>query len=55
MRTVTEFPHETREIENVFIPMRDGARLAARLWMPVDAEQRPVPAVLGTPAVRATT
>lgn len=46
MRTVTEFPHETREIENVFIPMRDGARLAARLWMPVDAEQRPVPAVL---------
>ena len=46
MRTVTEFPYEIREIENVFIPMRDGARLAARLWLPVDAEQRPVPAVL---------
>ncbi|MGO3211524.1 MAG: CocE/NonD family hydrolase, partial [Brachybacterium sp.] len=46
MRTVTEFPYEIRVIENVFIPMRDGARLAARLWLPVDAEQRPVPAVL---------
>ncbi len=46
MRTVTELPHEVREIENVFIPMRDGARLAARIWMPVDAEESPVPAVL---------
>jgi uncharacterized protein len=43
---VTDFPHQTRVIENVFIPMRDGARLAARLWLPVDAEQYPVPAVL---------
>ncbi|MEW1981892.1 CocE/NonD family hydrolase [Citricoccus sp. NPDC079358] len=46
MKTITEFPHETRVIENVFIPMRDGARLAARIWMPVDAEQNPVPAIL---------
>lgn len=46
MRTVTEFPHEIRVLENVFIPMRDGARLAARIWLPVDAEQHPVPAVL---------
>ncbi len=46
MRTVEEFPHEIRSIENVFIPMRDGAQLAARLWMPVDAEEHPVPAVL---------
>jgi putative CocE/NonD family hydrolase len=46
MRTVTEFPHQIREIENVFIPMRDGARLAARIWLPVDAEENPVPAVL---------
>ncbi len=46
MKTVTTFPHEIEAIENVFIPMRDGARLAARIWRPVDAEQHPVPAVL---------
>jgi putative CocE/NonD family hydrolase len=46
MRTTTELPHEVRDIENVFIPMRDGARLAARIWLPVDAEENPVPSVL---------
>lgn len=46
MRTVTDFPHPVRVLENVFVPMRDGARLAARIWLPEDAEQRPVPAVL---------
>jgi uncharacterized protein len=46
MHTVTELPHDVREIENVFIPMPDGARLAARIWLPRDAEQRPVPALL---------
>ncbi|WP_029088726.1 CocE/NonD family hydrolase [Brevibacterium album] len=46
MQTVADFPHEVREIENVFIPMRDGARLAARLWLPESAERRPQPAVL---------
>jgi hypothetical protein len=35
-----------REIENAWIPMRDGTRLAARLWLPDDAEQTPVPALL---------
>jgi putative CocE/NonD family hydrolase len=42
----TEFPRKVRAIENVFIPMRDGARLAARIWLPEDAESAPVPAVL---------
>jgi len=46
MKTVTRFPHDVRVIENVFIPMRDGARLAARIWLPQDAEDEPVPAVL---------
>ncbi|GAA3707392.1 CocE/NonD family hydrolase [Zhihengliuella alba] len=46
MRIVEELPHPVRTVENVFIPLRDGARLAARLWMPEDAEQEPVPAVL---------
>src|SRR3954451_19887752 len=41
-----ELPHEVRVVENVFIPLSDGCRLAARLWLPVDADQDPVPAIL---------
>ncbi|RPI47838.1 MAG: CocE/NonD family hydrolase, partial [Betaproteobacteria bacterium] len=44
--TRTEFPHETRVIRHVWIPMRDGTRLAARIWLPLDAESKPVPAIL---------
>ncbi|WP_459546779.1 CocE/NonD family hydrolase [Nocardia sp. X0981] len=44
MHTVEEFPYQVCETENVFIPMRDGARLAARVWRPRTEE--PVPAVL---------
>lgn len=47
MPTVVEtFPHEIEEIENVWIPMPDGCRLAARIWRPGDAHESPVPAVL---------
>ena len=46
MRTVTDFPHTVREIEHVDVPMPDGCRLGARIWLPADAEARPVPAVL---------
>jgi putative CocE/NonD family hydrolase len=35
-----------REIGTVWIPMQDGCRLAARIWLPVDAETDPVPAIL---------
>jgi uncharacterized protein len=35
-----------REIENMWIPMPDGARLAARVWLPADAERHPVPAIV---------
>lgn len=35
-----------RTIEHFFIPLADGTRLAARLWLPEDAEARPVPAIL---------
>ncbi len=34
------------EIENIWITMPDGARLAARMWKPKDAERNPVPAIL---------
>ena len=44
--TIKTFPRKVKEIENVWIPMADGTKLAARLWMPRDAEKNPVPAVL---------
>ncbi len=37
---------QIREIENVWIAMSDGCRIAARIWLPKTAEQEPVPAVL---------
>ncbi|MGH6933958.1 MAG: CocE/NonD family hydrolase [Dongiaceae bacterium] len=46
MKTVTAFPRRVREIENRWITLSDGCRLAARIWLPDDAEQHPVPAVL---------
>ncbi len=35
-----------REIENAVIPLPDGGHLAARIWLPADAESSPVPALL---------
>jgi putative CocE/NonD family hydrolase len=43
---VTSFPHAVREIEHTLIPLKDGTRLAARIWLPEDAEESPVPALL---------
>jgi predicted acyl esterase len=34
------------EIENLWIAMADGCRIAARMWLPEDAESHPAPAVL---------
>lgn len=44
--TRTDFPRPIREIENTWIPMPDGTKLAARIWLPIDAEDDPVPAIL---------
>ena len=46
MKTITEFPVPVRVIENEWIPLPDGTRLAGRIWMPADAVHRPVPALL---------
>jgi hypothetical protein len=46
MGTVTSFPRPIREVENLWIPLRDGCRLAARVWLPADADRDPVPAIL---------
>jgi hypothetical protein len=35
-----------RVVELEWIPMADGRRLAARIWLPPDAERHPVPAIL---------
>ena len=45
-RTVTKFPHEIKKVEHIRIPMSDGAELAADIWLPVDANENPVPAIL---------
>lgn len=46
MKSVTDLPRPVREIHNVWIPLSDGTRLAARVWLPEDAESDPVPGVL---------
>ena len=43
---IKDFPREIKKLEHVWIPMSDGAKLAASIWLPVDAEENPVPAIL---------
>jgi len=45
-RIVENFPRSIVEHENVWITLKDGCRLAARMWLPADAEEKPVPAIL---------
>ena len=42
----TDFPRAVRRIDHTWIPLADGTRLAARIWLPEDAERDPVPAIL---------
>ena len=46
MRVVTDLPRPVRVIDHVWIPLSDGIRLGARIWLPEDAEDDPVPAIL---------
>src|SRR5262249_26540173 len=46
MTSVERYPFPVREVETCWIPMSDGIKLAARLWLPEDAERKPVPAIL---------
>ena len=39
-------PGAFTEIENIWIEMSDGCRIAARIWLPEGAEANPVPAIL---------
>jgi predicted acyl esterase len=46
MRVVTDLPRPVRTLDHVWIPLADGTRLGARIWLPEDAERDPVPAIL---------
>ncbi len=41
-----EAMEDVRQLDYVWIPLRSGLRLAARIWLPADAEVNPVPAIL---------
>lgn len=45
MKRITDFPNQVNEIENEWIILKDGTRLAARIWLPENSTQEPVPAV----------
>jgi putative CocE/NonD family hydrolase len=46
MKIVEKFPRDVREVENLWITMPDGVKLGARMWLPKDADDDPVPAIL---------
>ncbi|HEX5053114.1 MAG TPA: CocE/NonD family hydrolase [Planctomycetota bacterium] len=46
LHVVERFPHDIVDVEHVAVRVRDGVRLAARLWLPAMSGQTPVPAVL---------
>ena len=40
----SDFPYDWDVTENIWVPMKDGTRLSARLWMP--KTDKPVPAIM---------
>ncbi|MCF7914987.1 MAG: CocE/NonD family hydrolase [Spirochaetaceae bacterium] len=46
MKIRHKFPRKVHEIAHFTIRMSDGTQLAARMWLPADAESNPVPAIL---------
>ena len=45
-RVRTGLPRPVEAHETIWIPMPDGCHLAARIWLPEDAQDDPVPAIL---------
>jgi uncharacterized protein len=41
MHVARDLPYDVHEVENVWIPLRDGTRLSARLWLPAGAGETP--------------
>jgi len=50
----SEFPRATTVLDDQWIPLSDGTRLHARVWLPVDALDDPVPAILEASPYRLT-
>ncbi|WP_125609992.1 CocE/NonD family hydrolase [Specibacter cremeus] len=46
MKITADFPRTVTVMEHVLIPMSDGTRLAATIWLPDDATDNPVPVLL---------
>jgi len=46
MKEIEKLPYSINEIENKWIVMPDKIRLAARMWIPENARNEPVPAIL---------
>lgn len=46
MKTITDFPHRWTETDDCWIPMLDGVKLAAKLWLPESAASKPVPTII---------
>jgi putative CocE/NonD family hydrolase len=46
MKTRIDFPRAIRLIEHAEIPLSDGVKLSSMIWLPKDAEAKPVPAIL---------
>jgi uncharacterized protein len=46
MDVITNFRFETKEIENEWITLADGSKLASRIWMPKAADQQAFPVIL---------
>ena len=44
--TRTDYPRAVKEVAHFWIGMSDGVKLAARMWLPEDAEENPVPGLL---------
>ena len=45
-KIVDDLPNRVREIKHIDVPMPDGCRLGARIFIPEDAEANSVPAIL---------
>jgi putative CocE/NonD family hydrolase len=46
LKTIDRLPHTTTETDDCWIPMPDGVRLAAKLWLPDVAATQRVPAII---------
>ena len=46
MRIRRQFPHKVEIIHHAVIPLSDGTKLSAMIWLPEGAEKNPVPAIL---------